>query len=63
MFKATQHHISERDEYMPPIKKEQIIIRLSPRLKKQLELKAIEKEMNVSELVRLLIENMINEDK
>jgi hypothetical protein len=48
---------------MPPIKKEQIIIRLSPRLKKQLELKAIEKEMNVSELVRLLIENMINEDK
>ena len=44
------------------LKKEQIIIRLSPRLKQLLEKKAKQKEMNVSEYVRLLIENAINED-
>lgn len=44
------------------LKKEQIIVRLSPRLKQLLEKKAKEKEMNVSEFIRLLIENVINED-
>lgn len=44
------------------LKKEQIIVRLSPRLKQQLENKAKEKEMTVSEFVRLLIENAINGD-
>ena len=48
---------------MAAIKKEQIIVRLSPRLKQQLEKKAEQKEMSVSELIRILIENEITEDK
>jgi len=44
------------------LKKDQIIVRLSPRLKQLLEKKAKEKEMSVSEFVRLLIETAINED-
>jgi predicted DNA-binding protein len=44
------------------LKKDQIIVRLSPRLKQLLENKSKEKEMSVSEFVRLLIENAINED-
>lgn len=47
---------------MVPLKKDQIIVRLSPRLKQQLEKKAQEKEMSVSELVRLLIEQMLIKD-
>ena len=45
-----------------PLKKDQIIVRLSPRLKQLLEQKAKEKQMSVSELIRLLIENMIREE-
>lgn len=48
---------------MPPIKKAQIIVRLSPRLKQQLEKKAEEKQMSVSEFVRLLIENEVSKEK
>ena len=48
---------------MAAIKKEQMIVRLSPRLKQQLENKAKQKEMTVSELIRILIENEIMEDK
>lgn len=48
---------------MGVIKKEQIIVRLSPRLKQKLENRAKEKEMTVSELIRILIEKEINEDK
>ena len=47
---------------MAGLKKEQIIVRLSPRLKQKLEQKAKEKEMSVSELIRLLVEKEVNED-
>jgi len=48
---------------MPPLKKDQIIIRISSGLKQQLERKAKEKEMSVSELIRLLIIKLLDEDK
>jgi predicted HicB family RNase H-like nuclease len=44
------------------LKKEQIIVRMAPRLKQQLEKKALENEMSVSEYVRLLIEKSIEKD-
>ena len=47
---------------MGAIKKEQIIVRVSPRLKTQLEKKAEEKQMSLSELIRMLIEKEINQD-
>jgi predicted DNA-binding protein len=47
---------------MAAIKKEQIIVRIPPGLKKQLERLANKKEMNISEYVRLLIMNAINEE-
>lgn len=47
---------------MAAIKKDQIIVRLSPRLKQQLEKRAEQKEMTVSELIRILIEKEISQD-
>jgi len=47
---------------MPRLKSEQIIVRLSPKLKKQLEEKAKDNQTTVSELVRLLIETMLIQD-
>jgi len=47
---------------MPRLKSEQIIVRLSPNLKKQLEKKAKDNQTSVSELVRFLIEMMLNKD-
>ena len=44
------------------IKSEQIIVRLSPKLKRSLEKKAEDKQTTVSELVRLLIETMLIQD-
>jgi len=41
-------------------KSEQIIVRLSPKLKKQLEKKAEANQTTVSELVRFLIETMLS---
>jgi hypothetical protein len=42
------------------LKSEQIIVRLSPKLKKQLEKKAEDNQTTVSELVRFLIETMLS---
>jgi len=47
---------------MPRLKSEQIIVRLSPKLKKQLEEKAKDNQTSVSELVRFLIETMLSKD-
>lgn len=44
------------------LKKEQIIVRISPRQKQQFEKIAKSKEMTMSELLRLKIEEMINEE-
>lgn len=45
------------------IKKEQVVIRLTPRQKQQLQTLANKMQMNMSEFIRLQIENLINEDK
>ena len=47
---------------MPRLKSEQIIVRLSPKLKRQLEKKAEDNQTTVSELVRFLIEMMLSKD-
>jgi predicted HicB family RNase H-like nuclease len=47
---------------MPRYKSEQIIVRMNPKLKRQLEKKAEENQTTVSELVRFLIETMLSKD-
>ena len=47
---------------MSRLKSEQIIVRLSPKLKRQLEKKAEDNQTSVSELVRFLIETMLSKD-
>jgi len=47
---------------MARLKSEQIIVRLSPKLKQQLEKKAEDNQTTVSELVRFLIEMMLSKD-
>lgn len=44
------------------LKSEQIIVRLSPKLKRQLEKKAEDNQTTVSELVRFLIETMLSKE-
>ena len=47
---------------MAGFKSEQIIVRLSPKLKQQLEKKAKDNQTTVSELVRFLIETVLKRD-
>jgi antitoxin component of RelBE/YafQ-DinJ toxin-antitoxin module len=52
-----------RSNTVCPIKTEKLVVRISQRLKEQLEKKAEKMQMSTSELVRLLIEQLLKEDK
>lgn len=43
-------------------KKEQIIVRLTPRQKQQLQKLAESKEMSMSEFIRMIIESLVKEE-